>query len=198
MTENIIARRYAKALFSLGAKIDGEPKGKARGKKKAPEEPPREKFGTDLNTLAETLEASPELLRVMANPIFSAEEKRAVLGKVMEKLSPHPMIVNFVGLLADKGRLVYLPEIAAYYGVLLDADKGIVRGELVTALALSKAKQTAIKKKLEKQLAKTLMLDFDVNEDILGGVVLKVGDKVLDASLRAQLQMLKEKIKRGE
>jgi F-type H+-transporting ATPase subunit delta len=125
-------------------------------------------------------------------------EKKAVLDGVLADLSISPMVKNFLGLLAEKERLGYLPDIAAYYRTLLDESQGVVRGRLVTAVGLAEARQDQIKTKLEAQTGKKLVLDFAVDPDILGGVVLKVGDKVLDASLRAQLQILKEQIKRGD
>jgi F-type H+-transporting ATPase subunit delta len=85
-----------------------------------------------------------------------------------------------------------------YFQALLDEAQGIVRGDLVTAVGLDDAKQQAIKEQLEKQFNTSLVLDYHTDEDILGGVVLKVGDQVLDASLRAQLNILKENIKRGD
>ncbi|MDQ7833010.1 MAG: F0F1 ATP synthase subunit delta [Desulfovibrionaceae bacterium] len=183
MTGNIIARRYAKALFSLGLGQGGDAVSA---------------YGKDLEELAAVLENVPELMRVFANPIFVASEKKAVLDGVLAKLSVSPVVKNFLGLLAEKERLSFLPEIAVYFRTLLDEAQGVVRGRLVTALNLAEARRDQIKSKLEAQTGKKLVLDFAVDPEILGGVMLKVGDKVLDASLRAQLQILKEQIKRGD
>lgn len=183
MTGNIVARRYAKALFALAAKAG----------KKAPAE-----YGKDLEAFASILEASPDLLRVFANPVIAAADKKAVLAGVVGKLGLKPMVVNFLSLLADKERLAFVLEVSAYYRTLLDEAEGVMRGRLVTAYALSDQRQDQIKAKLEKQSGKKLVLSFGVDPAILGGVLLKVGDKVLDASLRAQLEILKEQIKRGE
>jgi len=183
LTADIVARRYARALFSLG-----EGRGDAE----------IEAYGKDLAAIAAVLEESPELIKVFRNPIFSIEAKKAIVAKVLEKLNPCQIIKNFCFLLADKKRLAWLPEMEAYYGVLLDQAKGVVRGELVTAVELPDAKQDAVKEQLAKQLGKELILDFSADAGILGGVVLKVGDKILDASLRAQLNGMKEQIKRGE
>lgn len=183
MTGNIVARRYARALYAIG-------KEKGLGE--------LETYGSDLKKLAEILVASPELVRVLRNPIFSVEEKKAVLGKVLATIAPSGMVANFCNLLADKERLGSLLDIEAFYSSLLDAEKGVVRGEMVTAIGLETVKQDAIKTALEKQSGKKLVLDFATDASILGGVVLKIGDKTLDASLRAQLDILKENIKRGE
>ena len=183
MTGNIVARRYAKALFALAKKAG----------KKAPAE-----YGKDLEAFASVLEGSPDLLKVFANPIISADVKKSVLSGVAGKIGLKPMVINFLSLLADKDRLPFVLEVSALYRTLLDAAEGVMRGQLVTAFALADARQDQIKVKLEKQSGKKLVLSFAVDPSIIGGVVLKVGDKVLDASLRAQLEILKEQIKRGE
>lgn len=183
MTASIVARRYAKALFAIG-----KDKGEAE----------LEAYGKDLASLATVLEQTPELVKVFRNPIFSVEEKKAVVDKILSQLEPSRTIRNFFMLLADNDRLPYIPEINAYFGVLLDEEKGVVRGQLLTAIGLADAKQAEVKKQLESQLGKQLVLDFASDPAILGGVVLKVGDKILDASLRAQLSNMKEAMKRGD
>jgi F-type H+-transporting ATPase subunit delta len=173
LTADIVARRYAKALFAIG---------QGRG------EAELEAYGKDLAAFAEVLTGDAELLKLFRNPIFSVEEKKAITGRLLDQLNPCQTIKNFCFLLADKKRLAWLPEIEAYYSVLLDQAKGVV----------PQARQEAVKKQLAAQLGKELVLDFSADAGILGGVVLKVGDKVLDASLRAQLNAMKEQIKRGE
>lgn len=181
MIATVVSKRYAKALFAIGVE-----KGEI------------EAYGKDLAEMAGVLEVSPELLRVFANPVFSAEQKKKILNGLFAKVKIGQMVQNFLMLLADKSRLGKLPEITLYFQTLLDEAQGVVRGDLVTAIELDDAKQRAIKKQLEKQFNKSLVLDYETDENILGGVVLKVGDKVLDASLRAQLNILKENIKRGD
>ncbi|EPR43846.1 ATP synthase subunit delta [Desulfovibrio sp. X2] len=183
MTDNIIARRYAKALFSLGLEKGGDELAA---------------YGKDLAALAEILKGSPEALKVFRNPIFGAQDKKVVIGKMMDKLAVGQMVRNFCLLLADKDRLGYLPQIQVVFAELLDAHQGVLRGSLVTAVEVPDARKEAIKQQLESQAKAKLVLGYEIDPGILGGVVLKVGDKVLDASLRAQLSMLKEQIIRGE
>lgn len=180
-----MARRYAHALFSLG---------KERG------EDALDLYGEALASLAETAAASPELTRVFRAPVISAAEKRGVVEKLLAALGPagaDPTVRDFCLLLTDKERLPLLGDIAACYGALLDEFKGIVRGELVTAVPLNKKRRTQSLATLEKQAGKKLVLRFEVDPGILGGIVLRVGDTVLDASLRAQLNSLRDTIKRG-
>lgn len=183
MTGNIVARRYARALFALGKKSGLSD---------------LEKFGNDLAALAGTLETAPELVRVFRNPVFTPEEKRNVIAKLLDKIKVCPTVRNFCLLLADRERLAFIQDIQAYFGILLDAEKGVIRGELVTAVELANAKREQVKAQLEAQAGRKLELGFSIDKNILGGVVLKVGDRILDASLRAQLGILKDNIKRGE
>jgi F-type H+-transporting ATPase subunit delta len=183
LSGNIVARRYAKALFAVGSK-QGEAQLDAYGKQMA--------------ELAGALAGAPEALRFFKNPVFSVEEKKAVLKQVADKLGITGAMLNFAFLLADKNRLVSIPDIAADYKAMLDEKHGIISGKLVTAVAISDSRKVELKERLESQTGKKLILDFATDAEILGGVVLKIGDSVLDASLRAQLNILKETIKRGE
>ncbi len=183
MTGNIVARRYARALFAIG-----QESGEAE----------LQKFGGDLCGLVGVLEHSPELMKVFRNPVFTAAEKKGVVKKVVAKTKPCKVVKNFCLLLADKNRLDCLPDIQAYFSVILDKVQGIVRGNLTTAIELTEPLQEKIKAQLEKQSGQKIVLEYEVDPDILGGLKLKVGDKVLDASIRAQLDILKENIKRGK
>lgn len=182
MNRNPAARRYARALFSLGKKAGVERLGE---------------LGRDLTALVDALHAQPQLLRVFRSPLFSAEEKRGVVGRILSELSASPLMRDFCALLADKKRLALLPDIQSYFGAMSDEEQGIVRGEVVTAVALSADRQSALLAQLEKNAGKKLSLVFSVNSAILGGLMLKVGDRVLDASLAAQLNAMKERIAAG-
>ena len=181
MIGNIISRRYAKALFAVADK---------QGKTEA--------FGAQLGELAGLLSRSPEAVRFFKNPVFSPDEKKSVLNKVAAKVEVDSTLGNFLDLLADKGRLPEIGAMAADFKKMVDDAQGVVSGSLTTAKGIDPKRQTEIKDRLEKQTGRKLELEFAADPEILGGVVLKVGDRVLDASLRAQLNMLKDKIKRGE
>lgn len=183
MKGNVVARRYARALFAIGSEA---------GPKEI------QAYGDQLKVLADILKNAPELVRLFSNPVFTNADKRAVMNKLLQEIKADPMVRNFCDLLADKERLSLIPDIQAVYAELLDEAQGVVRGEMTTVVELSDAKQEEIIRQLEEQSKKKVILDFKVNEDILGGLVLRVGDKVFDASLRAQLDIIKENIKRGE
>lgn len=183
MSCNIVANRYAKALFFIGQEA---------GAKKL------DAFSSSLDNLGEAYGASTALVQVLCSPLFSVEEKRKTLGSLAEKLSLDSTVLNFCYLLAEKKRMDILPAIAAAFSDLLDEERNVLRGEIITAAALPAKKQESVLSALGKKTKSTLALEFGVDPDILGGVMLKVGDKVLDASLRAQLSILKDSIKRGE
>ena len=183
MNGDIVAQRYAKALFALG---------KQEGTSKL------EHFGENLSALSNVLEETPELVRFFTIPIISIAEKQKVLVQVLDRINVDPVIKNFCLLLAEKERLPLFGAIAEHFGKLLDVEWDVVRGKILTAVDLSKEQQSGILARLEKQTSRQIALKFEVDPSILGGVVLQVGDNVLDASLRAQLTILRDIIKRGE
>lgn len=187
MTGSIVARRYAKALFAIEAGKDGAKKTEAR-----------EKAASGLAYLVGCMDASPGLEALFANPVFTAEEKRGVLGALADKGDIGKSVRDFAYLLADKGRLGNLRAIAGEFRAMLDDAGGVLRGEFVSAVPLDDAKRGAITSELEKKAGRPLALEFTVDPNILGGMLLRVGDTVRDASLKTQLSLLTETIKRGE
>lgn len=183
MKADVVSRRYARALFSLGKKSG---------------QSGLDKLAADLDGLVQALQESPKLTELCKNPLFSANEKMLVLGDILVKNGADQILVNFCRLLADKGRLGHLSGIVQVFNDLLDAEKGILRGELITAVELDAEKRKAVLEQLEQQTKHQIILDYAVDPALIGGILLKVGDMVMDGSLRAQLSILKENIKRGK
>ncbi len=157
-----------------------------------------ERYGQTLQALSGALEESPRLSDAFRTPVLGMDEKKGLVRSLLEKAGAGEMERRFCELLADKGRLPLLPAIATDYSALLDEARGLSRGVLTTAVALDAERQSAITAQLESQTGHKLELAYTVDPAILGGLVLKIGDTVLDASLRAQLDNLRESIKRGE
>ncbi len=157
-----------------------------------------ERYGEILHTLEEAVEKTPRLGEAFRNPVLSAEEKKKLVLSLLEVAGGGDMEQRFCALLADKDRLPLLPDIADDFGKLLDDAKGLSRGVVTTALELDSAHKDAIKTKLESQTGRSLALEYIVDQSIIGGIILRVGDRVYDASLRAQLDNLREAIRRGE
>lgn len=182
MTDTIISRRYAQALFAL----DGRSGGNAR-----------EKHGECLAGLAEMLRMEPRLGLTLKSPVVAVAEKKAVMSKLLDLLKADAIMRNFCNLLADKNRLAELGSIAGSYGEMLDEANGVMRGRVTTAIRLTPAKQAALREQLQKKIGGNIELVFEVDPEILGGMVLTIGDKVLDSSLRAQLGNLRNILMRG-
>lgn len=183
MTGNIVSRRYAQALFSIG---------QAKGEKQLAQ------YGQSLEQLADMLKGSDEFFRFFRNPVFTSVEKKAVLQEIFSKNPAPDEVKNFCFLLADKDRLPLLAEIQARFTELLHTAQGVISGDLTTAVELSAALRASIQDSLKSKLKKEVRLSFSVDKGLLGGFKLKIGDKVMDASIRTQLENLKENIKRGE
>lgn len=184
MTGSVAARRYAKALFDLGSQSGGES---------------LDQWGDEIARLAKLTAHSADLGRLFRDPVFSPEEKKNVIAALADRLSLSPAVRDFCFLLADKKRLEILGPIADAYQALVDHERGVLRGELISAAPLDENKQAAVLEQLaEKAGGRSLALDFTVDKALLGGMILKVGDNVMDASLKTQLLLLKDTIKRGE
>ncbi|MBQ7456441.1 MAG: F0F1 ATP synthase subunit delta [Desulfovibrio sp.] len=183
MINTVVARRYANAIFALSEK-EGDAVLTKRGK--------------CLADLKDIIAETPGLDLTLKSPVVRVEEKKAVLSKLLDALGADKIVKNFCYLLADKERLAFLRDIAARYSELLDTKQGIVRGRVTTAIALSNDEKKSIRDELSKKCGGTIELDFAEDASILGGMVLHMGDRVLDASLRAQLSILRETFKRGE
>lgn len=182
MKENVIARRYAGALFSLDKKAGTQA---------------LDAHGECLGELSRLLREEPRFQLILKSPVISAEEKKNLLHTLLKKMVADQTMFNFCSLLADKERLGALQDIAEWYRFLLDDAHGIVRGKVITAIKLTPNKQAEMKDALEKKFGKNMELTFHVDPDILGGMILMVGSRVMDASLRAQLGLLRETLRRG-
>ena len=181
MIGNAVSRRYASALFNLG-KENGT----------------LDSFAETLDALAGALENSTQLKELMISPVITHEEKKSIIMSMLVQCQAGTAEKNFFSLLADKRRLALIPVIVADFKAMIDEAKGISRGLVTTAIELDNDKKSEILSQLEKQTGRKLVLSYAVDTRILGGIVLKVGDIVYDASLRAQLDNLRESIKRGE
>jgi F-type H+-transporting ATPase subunit delta len=179
MIEGSIARRYAKALFSLAAES-----GRV------------EPWAASLEALREAVEASPDLRDVLSNPVYSKEQRRPIVEKLAGALSLDPQPASLLFLLGDRNRLGYLAAVVDTFRSLADEHLGRVRAKVTSAVKLDEAAAQAIADKLSQATKAKVLLDRVVDPAILGGVVAQVGSLVYDGSLRAQLEDLRKQLKR--
>ncbi len=176
-----VARRYAKALILIG-KEDGQ----------------AESYRNELEGVFDLFEKEKALELAVTNPLYVAANRRKVLETVIEKLNLSQVMSSFLMLLFDKGRIGFLDDINTYYQVLADELKGIARAELISAADLSSDAVDKIRTALSNMIQKDIVLEFKQDPNLIGGIVTRIGDLVLDGSIKTQLLNMKESLKRGE
>ena len=173
-----IARRYAKALFSLA--VDS---GRV------------EPWAKSLEALRQAAEASSDLRDVLSNPIYSREQRRAVVEKLAAALALDADPANLLFLLGDRNRLDYLAAVVDTFRNLADQHLGRIRAKVTSAVKLDDVAAQAIADKLSQATKAKVLLDRAVDPAILGGVVAQVGSLVYDGSVLAQLEDLRRQLK---
>jgi len=176
-----IARRYAKALLLIG-KEDGQ----------------TETYREELNKVAELIQGEKELEQALTNPLYDAASRERVLGVVIEKLSLSRVMTSFFQLVFEKGRIGFVGSINDFYQRLADELKGVARASLVSATALSSEAVEKIRASLSQKTGKDIILETEQDPALIGGIVTKIGDLVLDGSIKTQLLNMRESLKRGE
>lgn len=177
MAQVPVATRYAQAFFELAAE-----KGEV------------ESLGKALAGTSELFAQSAELRSVLSNPAVQLEERRKVVAVIAEKAKWPRLFRNFVMLLLDKDRLRYIGEIAQAYEEKVDEHEGRVRARVTSAVALNSRQTDAIKAQLGTITGKEVLLSTEVDEELIGGVIARVGSKIYDGSVRTHLQRMREAI----
>ena len=176
-----VARRYAKALLLIG-KEDGQ----------------AESYRNELEGVSELFEKEKALELAVANPLYIAENRRKVLETVVKRLNLSQVMSSFLVLLFDKGRIGFLKDINTHYQALADELKGVARAELISAADLSSDAVDKIRTALSKMIQKDVILEFKQDPNLIGGIVTRMGDLVLDGSIKTQLLNMKESLKRSD
>lgn len=156
-----------------------------------------EKLGEDVRSLLNLLESSEQLRDFLANPFVKAEDKKAVLKQVVGD-SINPYTRNFLMLLVDRRRILLLEGICQQCLALLRQMNQTVLAEVTSAVELTEAQQQAVREKVIAMTnARRVELDTKLDPDLIGGVIIKVGSQVVDASLRGQLRRLSLRLSSG-
>ena len=148
-----------------------------------------DRFGQDAAALLELMSSADDLQQFLANPLMGPEPKKGVLQQVGSEF--HPLFVNFLKLLVDKGRVIFLAAVLAAYQSLLRELNNAVLAEVTAAVALSDDQQTSLRNQVVAMTgANQVDLSITVDAELLGGVIIQVGSQIVDASLRGQLRRL--------
>ena len=178
MSNKSLAKRYARALFSI-----------------ADEENLIEQFNSELDALSEAFSQNDgELLTALTTPVFKLQERKQVATVIAEKMELNRIVQNFLFILLEKDRMALHFDIAQVFQSMADAKAGRVRAQVQTAQALSDAEQNEVRTTLAESIEtnpENVVIEFSVNEDLIGGVWAKVGDTTYDATIRTKLQDMK-------
>ena len=173
-----IAARYATAIFELAQD----------GKSIA-------KIETDLDALEGALADSADFNALIASPIYTRDQQAAAILALTKAMKLSPTMANSLNLMASKRRLFVLPQLAKALRGLIAAEKGEVTARVVAAKSLSKAQQDKLAKSLKSSVGKDVKINLSVDESLIGGLVVQVGSKMIDTSIRSKLNNLQNAMK---
>ena len=172
-----VARRYAAALADVVA---------ARGEAREVQE--------EMSAWVEMTRQNPLLQEVFRNPTIPYEQKRSVVRTLIEKTRVRPATANFLLVLLQNHRLADLADINTALSQELDRRSSIVSAEVTTARPVPPQAQEALRARLSELTASNVRLKFEVDEELIGGVVTRIGSTIYDGSVRGQLQQIKQKM----
>ncbi len=173
-----IAGRYATAVFELAK--DGK-------KLKALE--------SDVSALGDAMAASEDLRNLVSSPLHSREDMGAAITGVAKKMKLSATMTNTLALMATKRRLFVLPHLLASLQSLIAEEKGEVTAEVISAKAMTKAQSDKLAKTLKAQAGKNVVINATVDESLIGGLIVKLGSKMIDTSIRSKLGALQNTMK---
>jgi len=169
-----MAGRYATALYEL-----------------ALEERALDTVKADLARFDALVESSEDLKRLVRSPVFTAEEQQKALAAILDKVGIAGIAAKFLALVAQKRRLFALRQMTLAFGALVARHKGETRAEVTVAHPLSETHLGALKDALKSTTKKQVALDIRVDPAILGGLIVKLGSRMVDASLKTKLNSIK-------
>lgn len=172
--ETGLAGRYANAVFEL-----------------AQEQKALDAVAADFAALKAMITASSDLARLVRSPAFGQDDQTRALTAVLEKMGANALTVKFLSLLVEKRRLFALEAIIASFGRLVAALKGEVQAEVSSARALSDGETAELKSVLKAKLGREPRLETRIDPTLLGGLIVKVGSRMIDSSLRTKLNGLR-------
>ena len=177
MSLQAVARRYAAALADVVT---------ARGEAREVRE--------ELSAWEALMRTNAQLLEVLRNPTIPYDQKRRVVRTLIERTRVRPTTANFLQVLLQNQRLADLSEINKIFAQELDRRAGVVSAQVTTARPVPEQAQDALRARLSELTGSNVRLQFAVDEELIGGIVTRIGSTVYDGSVRNQLQRIKEKM----
>jgi F-type H+-transporting ATPase subunit delta len=177
MLNKSVARRYAEAFFSIAqesSKID--------------------EYQSELGKIVQSIEEIEGLKKYFAHPLVPTKEKKDVANQLFSS-AVSTVTLNFLLLVLDKKRETYLEIIYKEYEEMADESRNIKKAELISAMPVSDEAVKSLSETLSRSTGKTIQLQLTVDPALLGGVKIRMGDKIIDASVAKKLEMLKKNLK---
>jgi len=169
-----MAGRYATALFELALESNAV-----------------DQVQAELNGFEALVASSPDLARLVRSPAFSAEEQARALGAVLDKAGLKGIAANFLKVVAGNRRLFAVHDMIRGFKALVAKHKGEVTAQVTVAEALNDARMNDIRNALRQVTGKDVQIDVTVDPSIIGGLKVKLGSRMVDASLRTKLNSIK-------
>lgn len=173
-----VAERYASALFDL-----------------ARDQSALQQVEAELRSIGSLIEGSEDLRRLVQSPVFSAEDQERAVGAVADRAGIRGLTGNFLRLVAKNRRLFALPGIITAFSNMAARQRGEVTAEVTSAHRLTDAQVADLKAALKDKLGKDVTLQMRVNPALLGGLIVRVGSRMIDTSLRTRLMSIKTQLK---
>jgi F-type H+-transporting ATPase subunit delta len=178
MTSRTAATRYARALLDVAIKEKGD----------------LQAIEAQLAQFVDLFKQYPALEKVMLNPAVPVPRKRAAIAELTQRAKLTPVLAKLIALLADRDRLVLLPDLLSAYRERLLDHLHVIRADVTTAVALPADRAKAVEQSLARMTGRTVTVTTRVDPAIIGGVVARIGSTVYDGSIARQLQRMKEKL----
>lgn len=177
-----VAGRYAVALFELS---QGLPQAES------------DMLAANMAALAGLIKDSDDLQKLLKNPLINAEEQSAALAAILDRAGAHQMVKNFAALVVEKRRAAAMGDMCSQYQALVAGARDEMVAHVTAAQALSDGQIEALKAQLNKALGKNIIVEAHTDTALLGGLVVKLGSRMIDGSLRTKLNSLKTAISQG-
>jgi F-type H+-transporting ATPase subunit delta len=180
MSDKSVARRYAQALFELGQEKDL-----------------LDEIQKDLKLVINVIAENEELKKVVEHQLIMAEDKQEIFKEIFAD-KVNPITLNFLLLVIQKRREFYLQSMYEQFLEYLDEFRGIEEARVKSAVQLSDDIRKSLEKQLEKVTGKKIRLKTEVDPEILGGLTVRIGDKVIDGSIKTRLNLLQKHLRQTE
>ena len=177
-TSKGVAKRYATALFDLASETDDI-----------------SSLEKNVETLTQAIDESPDLNSLISSPIYSRDQQKNAIGAIAKKMGVSAVMINALSLMAEKRRLFVVPTFLSVLNDLISESKNEITAEVVSAQSLSKGQVEKLGKSLKNNFGKDVKINATIDPTLIGGIVVKVGSRMIDTTIRAKLNSLQNTMK---